>query len=79
MWRQVTDAVGVEARDAMWSHPDLLPTAADLDDPAALVARLTGQTPPDADDAEFDEALEQLLRGETPAGPGEGGEEPSAS
>ncbi|MGX5695947.1 zinc-dependent metalloprotease [Agromyces soli] len=76
MWREVTDAIGVEARDAMWAHPDLLPSAADLDDPAALVARLTGATPPDAEDAEFDEALEQLLRGETPAGPGEGGEEP---
>jgi putative hydrolase len=79
MWRQVTDAIGIEARDAMWAHPDLLPTAADLDDPAALVARLTGATPPDAEDAEFDEALEQLLRGETPAGPGEGGEEPPSS
>lgn len=78
MWRAVTDAVGVEARDALWAHPDLLPTAADLDDPAALIARLTGESPVDADDAEFDQALEQLLRGETPAGPGEDGEEPTA-
>ena len=42
MWRAVTDAVGVEARDALWAHPDLLPTAADIDDPTRLVARLTG-------------------------------------
>ena len=33
MWRAVTEAVGVEARDALWAHPDLLPTAEDLDDP----------------------------------------------
>ena len=26
MWQAVTDAVGAEARDALWSHPDLLPT-----------------------------------------------------
>lgn len=79
MWRAVTDAVGVEARDALWSHPDLLPSSSDLDDPSGLIARLTGAdtTESDADD-EFDQALEQLLRGETPAAPGEDGEEPKA-
>jgi putative hydrolase len=67
MWRAVTDAVGIAGRDALWAHPDLLPTAADLDDPAPLVARLTGggETRTEAD-AEFDEALEALLRGEFP-------------
>ncbi|WP_233437772.1 zinc-dependent metalloprotease [Agromyces laixinhei] len=79
MWRAVTDAVGVEARDALWSHPDLLPTAEDLDDPARLVARLTGTDSAEAEaDDEFDQALEQLLRGETPAAPGEDGEEPAS-
>ena len=77
MWRAVTDAVGVDARDALWSHPDLLPTAADLDDPSALVARLTGAESRSEADDEFDQALEQLLRGETPTGPGEDGEEPA--
>jgi putative hydrolase len=77
MWRAVTGAVGVEARDALWAHPDLLPTAADLDDPKALVARLTGADTTDTEaDDEFNQALEQLLRGETPAAPGEDGEEP---
>ena len=67
MWRAVTDSVGVAARDALWAHPDLLPTAADLDDPAPLAARLAagGQAAGEAD-AEFDEALEALLRGELP-------------
>lgn len=68
MWRAVTDAVGVAARDALWDYPDLMPTAEDIDDPAALVARLEalarGETP--ARDA-FDDALEELLAG------GEGG------
>jgi putative hydrolase len=72
MWRAVTDAVGVAARDALWTHPDLLPTAADLDDPGPLAARLAagGQAGGEAD-AEFDEALAALLRGEEP-----GDEEP---
>ncbi|MEF3404465.1 zinc-dependent metalloprotease [Agromyces sp. CCNWLW203] len=79
MWRAVTEAVGVEARDALWSHPDLLPTAEDLDDPARIVARLTGTDTAEAEaDDEFDQALEQLLRGETPAAPGEDGEEPAS-
>ena len=79
MWRAVTDAVGVEARDALWAHPDLLPTAADLDDPSGLVARLTGTDTAEATaDDEFDQALEQLLRGETPAAPGEDGEAPQS-
>ncbi|MCS5719098.1 zinc-dependent metalloprotease [Herbiconiux sp. CPCC 205763] len=62
MWQAVTDAVGQEQRDALWSHPDLVPTSSDLDDPAALIARLTAGTPePD----EMDQALEDLLREET--------------
>ncbi|MDH6180434.1 putative hydrolase [Microbacteriaceae bacterium SG_E_30_P1] len=58
MWQAVTDAVGVEARDALWSHPDLVPVASDIDDPAALIARITAG-PPEPD--EFDKALEDLL------------------
>lgn len=77
MWRAVTDAVGVAARDALWTHPDLLPTAADLDDPGPLAARLAagGQAGGEAD-AEFDEALAALLRGEEPSGDGSSTEEP---
>ncbi|MCJ1685105.1 zinc-dependent metalloprotease [Rathayibacter sp. VKM Ac-2928] len=77
MWQAVTDAVGPEARDALWSHPDVLPGSDDLDDPTALVARLSaearGETPePD----EMDRALEELLNGTTPAAPA--GEQPEA-
>lgn len=67
MWQAVTDAVGVEARDALWSHPDMMPTTEDLDNPAALIARLEaaarGEAPaPD----EMDRALQDLLDGNLP-------------
>jgi putative hydrolase len=62
MWQAVQDAVGPEARDSLWAHPDIVPTDADIDDPAALVARLQGGTPePDA----VDQALEDLLNDES--------------
>ena len=33
LWWSVTEKRGISGRDAIWSHPDLLPTADDLDDP----------------------------------------------
>ena len=39
LWRMLTDQHGVEGRDALWRHPDLLPTAEELNDPAAFVDR----------------------------------------
>ena len=62
MWRQLTDAVGAERRDALWFHPDLVPTAEDITDPSALIARITSNEP-QLD--EFDQALEDLLNDET--------------
>jgi putative hydrolase len=63
MWLAVTDAVGNEARDGLWGHPDLLPTSADLDDPKNLVARLTSSTEGSGQDLdEVDQALADLLR-----------------
>jgi putative hydrolase len=58
MWQQVTDATGDAGRDALWAHPDILPTHEDIDDPEALVARLTA-TEPVRDD--IDQAIEDLL------------------
>ncbi|MCP2340147.1 zinc-dependent metalloprotease [Actinomadura rupiterrae] len=37
LWRTLTDVRGAEGRDAVWEHPDLLPTADDLADPDAYV------------------------------------------
>jgi putative hydrolase len=72
MWQAVTDAVGNEARDALWAHPDILPTAEDLDDPQALVARLTSTAKgePQAMD-DIDQALADLLRDDNPDRPHE--------
>ncbi|MGW1073274.1 zinc-dependent metalloprotease [Streptomyces sp. NPDC002537] len=39
LWASLTDARGLEGRDALWEHPDMLPTAADLDDPDGFVHR----------------------------------------
>ena len=46
MWQQLTEVRGVAGRDAVWSHPDLLPTAEDLDDPAGFVAGRPNSTCP---------------------------------
>ena len=62
MWQQVSDAVGDEKRDELWSHPDLIPTADDIDDPSALIARITAKTP-EPDDV--DQAIEDLLNDDT--------------
>jgi putative hydrolase len=39
LWQTMTDRRGIDDRDAVWSHPDLLPGPDDLDDPAAWVER----------------------------------------
>jgi putative hydrolase len=39
LWTLLGQARGSEGRDALWAHPDLLPTAEDLDDPEAFVQR----------------------------------------
>jgi putative hydrolase len=58
MWQAVSDAAGGEVRDSLWAHPDIVPTSDDIDDPQALIARLTGGQP-EPDDV--DRAIEDLL------------------
>ena len=57
MWNEITDKVGIQKRDAIWSHPDLLPTDADIQDPTALIAKLSNSAPED----DMDQALRDLL------------------
>ena len=58
LWASLADARGLEGRDAVWSHPDLLPTSADLDDPDGFVH---GR---DESEEEFDfSGLDALLEG----------------
>src|SRR3954447_7190706 len=42
VWALLGDRRGVDGRDTIWSHPDLLPTGDDLDDPFAFVERDEG-------------------------------------
>jgi putative hydrolase len=55
LWRKLTEQ-GVEGRDALWSHPDLLPTTEDLDDPAGFVDRVASQA------ADLDDPIAALER-----------------
>lgn len=61
LWRSLSEQRGIEGRDAIWTHPDLLPTAQDLDDvtgfvsrpaddssPIAEIEKLTGEAPKEA-------------------------------
>ena len=65
LWGSLRSRKGAAARDEVWSHPDLLPTAADLDDPLGF-----GQQPEveQVGDAEFDAALAELLDQESGSG-----------
>lgn len=58
MWREIGTAVGVEKRDSLWDHPDVLPTAKDIENPSSIISKLReGGQLPDA----FDQALRDLL------------------
>ncbi len=67
LWERLTQAAGADARDAIWQHPDLLPAADDLDDPAGFIDRVIG-----GDTSGMDEAIAELERDsnrEDPEGP----------
>ena len=40
LWWAVTEKHGVSGRDGIWAHPDLLPSADDLDDPIGFAEQL---------------------------------------
>ncbi|WP_109002738.1 zinc-dependent metalloprotease [Streptomyces rishiriensis] len=63
LWASLTDARGVDGRDALWAHPDMLPTASDLDDPDGFVHR------EHMDFSELDKMLGEAASG---GGPGDG-------
>ena len=58
LWERLTQAVGADARDAVWQHPDLLPSAEDLDEPAGFIDRMIG-----GDTSGIDEAIADLEKG----------------
>lgn len=54
-WNSLVERIGVDQADALWNHPDLLPTAADIDDIETFIAKRTNG----GDD--LDQALKDLL------------------
>lgn len=62
LWRTLGEERGTSERDAVWNHPDLMPTAEDLDDPEGFARR----NPPDID-------ISSLSDTEPPEEPGTGG------
>jgi putative hydrolase len=73
LWAAVTEQGGVAGRDALWAHPDLLPSAEDLDDPAGFVARTAptgaGETDWDAGLRGLDKDLDGTLDDDASGGP----------
>src|SRR5215475_5650138 len=74
IWRQLTEVRGTAGRDAVWAHPDLLPTDEDFDDPDGFV-----RGRPELDVSALDEAArddgapgEKPPGEEPPGGPGSG-------
>ncbi|MFC7327699.1 zinc-dependent metalloprotease [Marinactinospora rubrisoli] len=53
LWTALGEARGVEGRDAVWQHPDLMPSSADLDDPGPFVSGQTGDEAADIDISQF--------------------------
>src|SRR6516162_2968863 len=52
IWQGLTEARGIDGRDALWAHPDLLPAADDLENPDTFVH---GQPELDISDLEDDD------------------------
>jgi putative hydrolase len=81
LWRRLTEAHDIERRDALWNHPDLLPTTEDLDSPEAFVDRVARHA------ADLDDPIAALERTaadaphepQPPNDPGASGEGPASS
>ncbi len=61
LWGALRSARGPQAREQVWSHPDLMPTSADLDDPLGFAPGGRSDDASAVTDEEFDAALAELL------------------
>jgi putative hydrolase len=80
LWSTIEEARGLAGRDAVFDHPDLLPTSADLDDPQGYAQRRSDD---EQGSASLDAAIEALLSGDQPGpddgtDPGDGGDSPTS-
>jgi putative hydrolase len=69
LWKVVGEHHGMEKRDGLWSHPDLMPTAEDLDDPLEFSERIGAQS--GIDDLDPLAELERTRKPEEQDEPGE--------
>lgn len=58
LWRVLGDQLGIDGRDSLWDHPDLLPTVDEITNPDAVFARLKASA---SGEDEFDRELRNLL------------------
>ncbi|MGH3561299.1 MAG: zinc-dependent metalloprotease [Mycobacterium sp.] len=65
LWERLTQAAGIDARDQVWQHPDLLPGSEDLDEPAAFIDRIIGGDTSGIDNA-IDRAIAEFEKGADP-------------
>ena len=75
LWRRLGEQRGTAGRDALWAHPDLIPSADDLEDPAAFVAREELGDPI----AELEKAMQAEEQAEKDPDDKTDGEEPGAA
>ena len=67
LWERLTEAAGIDARDAVWNHPDLMPSSADLDEPAGFIDRIIGG---DVSSLDVDSLIAEIQRDQKdPDGP----------
>jgi putative hydrolase len=71
IWHGLTVERGIAGRDAVWAHPDLLPTAEDFDDPDGYV-----HGRPELDISDLDESTADGLDENGPETPGEAADGP---
>ena len=77
LFAALEEKVGTSGRDAVWAHPDVAPTATDLDDVIGFVERRASGG---GDESDLDAALESILREAAEGGPagGAGPDSPTA-
>jgi putative hydrolase len=74
VWAALTATAGAAARDALWAHPDLVPTAAAFEDPAGFAHDVHADSQPGADlDAELAALLDDPGTAPGPGASGGGG------
>jgi len=78
LWAALYEKRGAEGRDAVWQHPDVMPSTADLDDPLGFVESgpRRDATAGEESGIDFDAELAKLLDAESGEGPEEDSERP---